>query len=37
VYFQTAKESGARIYITGLTDTATGKELMFFEIPLPTE
>lgn len=37
VYFQTAKESGARIYLTGMTDTATGKELMFFEIPLPTE
>jgi len=37
VYFQTPKESGSRIYLTGLADTATGRELIYFEIPLPTE
>lgn len=37
VYFQTPKESGARIYLNGLSDTATGKDLIYFEIPLPTE
>jgi len=33
-YFQTALEPGATIYITGLTEALTGKELLFFELPL---
>jgi hypothetical protein len=35
VYFDTDVESaGAQLYITGLTDAVTGKELLYFEIPL---
>src|ERR1017187_9052030 len=34
LYFQTGMERGATIYITGLADAATGKELLFFELPL---
>jgi len=34
LYFQTGLEHGATIYITGLAEAATGKELLFFELPL---
>ncbi len=35
VYFETDVESqGASLYITGLEDASTGKELYYFEIPL---
>jgi hypothetical protein len=37
VYFQTARESGAKIYLTGLSESNTGKELFYFEIPLPSD
>jgi hypothetical protein len=33
-YFQTRHRSGSQIYISGLSEAATGKELFFFEIPL---
>jgi hypothetical protein len=34
VYFQVPLDKGATIYLSGMTVAATGKELMFFEIPL---
>ncbi len=34
IYFQTGLERGAKLYLSGITAVATGKELMFFEIPL---
>jgi len=34
VYFQTALLKGSTIYLSGMTEAATGKELLFFEIPL---
>lgn len=34
VYFQTGLQRGATIYVSGLTDAASGKELFYFEIPL---
>jgi hypothetical protein len=34
LYFQTGLERGATIYITGLAEAGTGKELLFFELPL---
>lgn len=34
VYFQTPHRKGAKIYITGIREAPTGKELFFFEIPL---
>jgi hypothetical protein len=33
-YFQTTLQKGATIYLNGLTEAATGKELLYFEIPL---
>jgi hypothetical protein len=33
-YFQTAYRQGARLYLTGIREAATGKELFYFEIPL---
>ncbi len=33
-YFQTGLQRGATIYLNGLTEAATGKELFYFEIPL---
>lgn len=33
-YFNTADHRGATLYITGIVEAATGKELFFFEIPL---
>jgi hypothetical protein len=34
LYFQTGIQAGATIYLTGITETRTGKELLYFEIPL---
>jgi hypothetical protein len=33
-YFQTGLQRDATIYIAGLTEAGTGKELLFFELPL---
>ncbi|HLI85233.1 MAG TPA: hypothetical protein VKV17_15040 [Bryobacteraceae bacterium] len=33
-YFQTGLQRGSEIYLSGLTEAATGKELFYFEIPL---
>jgi len=33
-YFQTGHTRGTSIYISGITEAASGKELFFFEIPL---
>lgn len=33
-YFQTGFRGGSKLYITGVTEAATGKELLYFEIPL---
>ncbi|HWC97852.1 MAG TPA: hypothetical protein VG456_13905 [Candidatus Sulfopaludibacter sp.] len=33
-YFQTELENGATIYLSGLTEAESGKELLYFEIPL---
>ena len=33
-YFQTRMQPGAKLYLTGLSDAGTGKELFYFEIPL---
>jgi hypothetical protein len=33
-YFATGIQRGATIYLSGITEAATGKELLFFEIPL---
>ncbi len=34
VYFQTPLQVGSTIYVSGLVEAATGKELLYFEIPL---
>jgi hypothetical protein len=36
-YFQTGLQRGATIYITGLTEAASGQELLFFELPLSSD
>jgi hypothetical protein len=36
-YFQTAYRLGAKVYITGIKESATGKELLYFEIPLSND
>ena len=33
-YFQTGIQPGATVYLNGLREAASGKELLFFEIPL---
>jgi len=33
-YFQATLEPGATLYITGLAEAGTGRELVFFEVPL---
>jgi hypothetical protein len=33
-YFQTGMQRGSTVYLSGLREAASGKELMFFEIPL---
>jgi hypothetical protein len=34
VYFRTGHRSGSNLYVTGLREAGSGKELFFFEIPL---
>ena len=34
LYFRTGLQRGATIYLNGLTEAGTGKELFYFEIPL---
>ena len=34
LYFQTGIQKGATIYLTGITEAGSGKELLFFEITL---
>jgi len=34
VYFRSGRRPGARLYITGLQDAATGKDLFYLDIPL---
>jgi len=36
-YFQTGNRPGAKAYITGIKESATGKELLYFEIPLSND
>jgi len=36
-YFQTSYRLGAKVYITGIKESATGKELLYFEIPLSND
>ncbi len=36
-YFQTGYRLGAKAYITGIKEAATGKELLYFEIPLSND
>lgn len=33
-YFQTGHRSGGKLYVTGLQEAPSGKELLYFEIPL---
>ena len=35
-YFQTRMQSSAKLYITGLSEAQSGKDLFYFEIPLDT-
>ena len=34
-YFQTGHRGGSRLYVTGITEANSGKDLFYFEIPLP--
>jgi hypothetical protein len=34
VYFQTGLQHGATVYVSGVSEAASGKELLYFEIPL---
>src|SRR5579872_3592921 len=34
LYFQTGTQAGATLYLSGMTEASTGKELLFFEINL---
>jgi hypothetical protein len=33
-YFQTGLETGSTIYISGMSEASSGKELFYFELPL---
>src|SRR5689334_8562208 len=35
VYFQTPLQPRATIYVSGMADASSGKEILYFEIPLP--
>jgi hypothetical protein len=37
LYFETGLQRGATIYIRGLTEAKSGKELVFFELPLSSD
>jgi hypothetical protein len=34
LYFRTGHRSGAKLYVTGLEEAGSGKELFYFEVPL---
>ncbi len=34
-YFQTGHHKGATLYLTGIREARTGKDLFYFEVPLP--
>lgn len=34
VYFRVLHKPGSKVYIRGITEAATGKELLYFEVPL---
>jgi hypothetical protein len=34
LYFQTGMQTGSTVYLSGITEAGTGKELLYFEIPL---
>ncbi|MBI4905464.1 MAG: hypothetical protein HY820_17660 [Acidobacteria bacterium] len=34
VYFRVLHKPGSKVYIRGITDAASGRELLFFEVPL---
>jgi hypothetical protein len=34
VYFQSSYKEGSKLYITGLSDPASGKEFFYFEVPV---
>ena len=36
-YFQTGLQRGATIYLTGMTEAASGRELLYFELPLSSD
>ena len=36
-YFQTGHRPGARVYVTGLEEAGSGRELLYFEFPLRDE
>ena len=33
-YFRTAHRSGASLYVTGMREASSGKDLFYFDIPL---
>ena len=37
LYFETGLQRGATIYIRGMADASSGKELIFFELPLSSD
>jgi hypothetical protein len=37
MYFETGLQRGATIYIRGMTEASSGKELLFFELPLNSD
>jgi hypothetical protein len=37
LYFETGLQRGATIYIRGMTEASSGKELLFFELPLSSD
>jgi hypothetical protein len=36
-YFLAEREPGSRLYLTGVSEAATGKELFYFEVPLEVQ
>jgi hypothetical protein len=36
-YFQTGLQRGATVYLTGMTEASSGRELLFFELPLSSD
>jgi hypothetical protein len=36
-YFQTGHRPGARLYVTGIGEASSGRELLYFEFPFKDE